>query len=522
MKKFIAKHEDSVAFVLSGFDRLRFRGSITLFTDGAGLQDFSRQHGFEFCRARHFFQEITAAVVAGGASIADRLGRPLIYLPSSNSFKQKIAQEIAEDDGIQDGLVCVLTCVEPCWSYGFTREETGVEWRPRWRKCLHQYFYVMDREFGLCHVRIQTWCPFTVNVCINGRHWLARRMQSRGIKFTQADNCFLEIDDPAQAQRLALGQMRRGFNRILNRLVSQWHPAWLSRLTYEGRPMDYYWSTRECEWATDIVFHSRSSLDAIYEDLIRFGLQRFSSTSVLRFLGQKLTALGNPLPQLKSEVFSDCRGRPEGIRLRHWAGGNSVKMYNKKHRVLRVETTITSPGDFKTVRPTLDNPNSEAKRRPNPKGVHSIALTAKAAQGVNDRYADALAAADVPQEELNDFLQPLTQRTTLNGRPVRGLRIFHELDMRLFAAIGSGEFAISGFRNRDIRALLQSTELADGEQAKLTNRVTRLLRMLRAHNLIEKIANSHRYQLTDKGNQLVAATATMKKASLQQLLALAA
>jgi hypothetical protein len=29
---------------------------------------------------------------------------------------------------------------------------------------------------GFMHLRLQTWFPFRVNLCLNGRHWLARWM----------------------------------------------------------------------------------------------------------------------------------------------------------------------------------------------------------------------------------------------------------------------------------------------------------------------------------------------------------
>ena len=30
------------------------------------------------------------------------------------------------------------------------------------RKCLHLYYYYQDREFGLMHIRLETWLPFTI------------------------------------------------------------------------------------------------------------------------------------------------------------------------------------------------------------------------------------------------------------------------------------------------------------------------------------------------------------------------
>jgi len=519
MKQFTQKHAHSIAHTLSGFDRIRFGGSISLLTKGAGLRTFFEDDPCLYYRPREFFEKITKDIVASGNRMAKTTGRPLKYLNSSSLSKQRVALAIAAEDGITEGLICILTCVEPCYTFAFQRQsKDSIEWKPRERKCLHQYFYFQDPEFGLINFRLQTWCPFRVTVNINGREWLARQMDRCGIQYRKADNCFLSISDPAAAQQLALQQTRRNFNSFLDRLCRQCHPVWHSGLRFRGEPLDYYWTMKETEWATDVVFHSQDALDAIYGDLLRFALLRFDSTHVMRFLGR--TA---PLPlNSDMEVHSNCRRRPEGARVRHYCGANSVKAYNKQHRVLRVETTINNPKAFTTVRPRLDDPDSPKKKRPVPKGVAGARDRARVSQQVNNRYLDALAGADVPGETVGDLLLPLSQRITWDGRPIRGLRFFDNTDSQLLAAIARGEFAIHGFRNRDIRELLAGRDLTPGDLKKLTSRITRLLRMLRAHRVIARIKGTHRYQLTDTGNRLVSALAVTQKASLTQLLAVAA
>jgi len=40
--------------------------------------------------------------------------------------------------------------------------------QPAWRKCLHLYFYFLDRQLGLIHVKLQRWFPFPIQVYANG------------------------------------------------------------------------------------------------------------------------------------------------------------------------------------------------------------------------------------------------------------------------------------------------------------------------------------------------------------------
>jgi hypothetical protein len=75
-----------------------------------------------------------------------------------------------------EGLIAVVTAVEPCLSYSVRgdRKTKEIHLVLETRKCLHLYHYYQHRDFGLMPVRVQTWFPFTVDVCLNGREWLAR------------------------------------------------------------------------------------------------------------------------------------------------------------------------------------------------------------------------------------------------------------------------------------------------------------------------------------------------------------
>ena len=66
------------------------------------------------------------------------------------------------------------------------------------RKCLHLYHYYEHPVFGRCHLRLQSWYPFTVDVCLNGRAWLARQMDAEGLAYGRADNCFVALKDPVR------------------------------------------------------------------------------------------------------------------------------------------------------------------------------------------------------------------------------------------------------------------------------------------------------------------------------------
>ncbi len=65
------------------------------------------------------------------------------------------------------------------------------------------YYYFVDKDLGLIHVRLQTWAPFTCQMYSNGHDFVARQLKSKGIAFEQVDNAFVKLDDPAATQRIA-------------------------------------------------------------------------------------------------------------------------------------------------------------------------------------------------------------------------------------------------------------------------------------------------------------------------------
>src|SRR3990170_6495258 len=117
--------------------------------------------------------------------------RPMIYLDNSHVRKEELAQNIAQRDRISEGLICVLRCVEPCYTFkvGPNRARQRWELRQQAAKCLHYYFYLQHPACGFLHVRLQTWLPFTVHVCLNGREILENQLRRERLGYVRRDNC---------------------------------------------------------------------------------------------------------------------------------------------------------------------------------------------------------------------------------------------------------------------------------------------------------------------------------------------
>jgi hypothetical protein len=518
MQSFLQRHAAEIKGVLSGFDRLRFRGTIRWLSSRKGMETFMATVGLWLKHFNDWAKTRTERIRQATERLAEAANRPVVYLASSQVSKEEKALEIAARDGIAQGLVTVLSCVEPCHSFrvGANRARRLLELRYGPMKCLHYYFYLLDPRLGLTHLRLQTWAPFTIHVGFNGREWLARQLAAKGIRFEQRDNCFVDVADPQRAQALLDEQLRTNWKQLLNKLLGKVHPAHAS--LFGERPLDYYWSAEETEWATDVLFRSRESLARQYPRWLRQAMTTFGSGDVLRFLGQS--------PRIRrdstAEITSTLKTRPEGVCVKHARNRNSVKMYDKQETVLRVETTINNPRELKVLRPKATDPKKRKSWQRLRKGVADLHRRAKLSQQSNERYLDALATVD-QSASLAETVRPLCQRTRWKGRPVRGLQPLKSDDAQLLAAISRGEFLVTGFRNGDLRALLfGTTEVSPDEARRQSAKITRLIRMLRAHGLIRKIPHTHRYRLTSNGQIAITALTAAQQATIQTLTQLAA
>jgi hypothetical protein len=151
-----------------------------------------------------FAEGLTTRVKELAYQGARKAGRPICYLRGGGESKEELARELAQRDKINSGLIALFTALEPCLSYAIRGERYAkkIKLVLEMRKCLHLYHYYMHPSFGLMHVRVQSWFPFTVDICLNGREWLARQLDQLSIPYQQRDNCFMRVTDPLRAQLL--------------------------------------------------------------------------------------------------------------------------------------------------------------------------------------------------------------------------------------------------------------------------------------------------------------------------------
>jgi hypothetical protein len=518
MKTFIQRLGQRVLGILHGFDRVRFRGTRRMLAHLSGMFNFLWQRQVLLKDFQAFAGNITAQVRQAAEQQAEQHGRPIEYLPNSDRDKEAWAREVARRDNITQGLVGVLKAVESCWSYEVSRDRAKKKLllRDRPSKCLHYYHYFLDPQVGLTYVRLQTWFPFNVHVGMNGREWLARQMDNIGLCYRRRENCFVWIEDWTRAQQLMQEQLRTDWPELLDRLLAQANPTLLDVVHSPETP--YYWSMDQGEWASDLAFASPAKLADLAPRLFRHAWLNFDSGDMMRFLGRK-TPNDGPHGNFQGEAVSDLKRRPEGMRIKHRLNENWIKMYDKQGSVLRVETVINKPLGMKVYRGKEGDEDGPQSWRPLRKGVADVHRRAEISQAANERYLEALATVD-ESRSLAELVEGVCRPVRHQGKRTRALNPLAAEDAQLLEAVNRGEFAINGFRNRDLRALLYVKPTGDAvEERRRSATISRKLRLLRAHGLIHKIAKTHRYQLSPHGRDVINALLAARRASTTTLAA---
>jgi hypothetical protein len=526
MQQFIEKYGEQINGVLTGFDRLVFRGSLRRLNYGRydsslkamvarGMEEYLWQNKILFKDYQDHVKRVSERLKKASLKPFEEQGMPVIFLRDPAADKNQIARDIASEKGVTSGLVCAISTLEPSPTF----EHRGTHIIRRTRPCHVLYQYQIHPEVGWMHARIQTWFPFNIQVGLNGREWLSRQMSREGLKYVQQGNCFVWIEDYRRAQELMNRQVEMNWTELLNGFAGQLNPVHES--IFSRYPTDYYWTCGQSEWATDMVFRDAGFLKRLMPLLVRHGVLSYSSPDVMRYFGRKVNLSGEIPAHFNGTLKTDLKRRQEGERVKFSMNGNSAKFYDKAYSeigsVLRAaETTIITVQDFRAYRTKEGGDAEDLQWRPMRKGIADLHRRTEVSQKANERLLNALASVD-DSRSVQELTATIQKRTSWGGRNVRALRPWGD-DKTLLTAINHGEFTINGFRNRNLQELLYDTEPdSPAERRRRSSAISRKLRMLRAHGIVQKIPRTHRYQITAAGRAIVLAVLTTARTSVNQL-----
>jgi hypothetical protein len=458
---------------------------------------FLESQGVKLVGWKPYVSRMTDALAAHVQGLAAAAGRPYEFLgrnftKATGHPKEELARQIAERDGMVSGLVCVFGALEPCLSFDVVgdRATHRLQVVRRKRVCRQYYLYLIDDQLGFCHIRLQSWFPFEIQIWCNGHEMLGRALDRAKIPTIRADNAFYRVRGWKRAQAMADRISSRRWPRRLNHLATSVNPhlPTITQANFRG----YYWVADQAEISTDIAFRTRPALEKILPALFAHAASAFAAQEILRFLGRKLT------PALAAEVNTDARRRPEGWRIKHRMGRNHIKLYDKGS-VLRVETTINDPRQFRVLR-VKDGHRSWCQMK---KGVADLYRFHQVGRASNQRYLDALGGAADHRQGIA-VLHRLCRPRRNRGRQHPRLNPLDRKDLALFRAVLAGENVIIGFRNSQIQNRLWQRPATDPTEAKRRCAyVSRQLAKLRGHGLIAKVPHHRLYRVSPYGSRVM-------------------
>jgi hypothetical protein len=463
------------------FDRMMIYGTLTgLCHPGAVAGELTRL-GLGMFEIGRFAEPLTDALRKRAEALARENEVAIEFVRDWRVKKEELAQARLRERGERVGLVCIVSAIENCQTIK-PRRGGGPKKAP-WLKltggrCLHYYFYFYDEDLGLIHLRVPTWLPMRLQFHLNGHAWLARRLRQAGETCTLEDNAIVECSDWANAAKLSSEPPLQWLEQRLQRYVGLCCP-------HAARFGGYYLTLAQVECSLDLVFGQEETASVLCAELTRQAMLIARAGEVARFFGHEFSP--------EAEATTQFKTIQEGVlRIRHILGNQSLKLYNKR-RVLRIETTTHDVKFFKHYREVAKRDGTKEHRvAPLKASLYSLGILFGLLQSTCRRYLRWLERLEDPyigRHRLDEITRPKRDE---KQRSWRGFNLFDPGDQRAILALLDGQGQIYGWTNKRLRAAL-------GGQ-KTAAQISRILRRLREHGVIRRVAGTFKYYLTHTGH----------------------
>lgn len=484
-------YRKKISGILSCFDRVILTGTIPQICYSEGMTSYLYSQGIRIFDYAKFAEPFREQLRTNAERLAKENEVEIEFVRKSHIRKEELVKKVLDKRGNHTGLVHIIAAMESCGSYRpWHDKQTGKTFlKGSQSKCLHYYFYFIDPYLGYGYIRVPTWCPFKLQVYINGHNILSNELDRHNIKYTTLDNAFDYIEDFAKAQEICDNLDIKKIHKRLDELAKKYCPVYLVFNQV------YHWSIMQAEYATDIIFKKQEYLQSIYSELTATAIHTVKPDSIATFLGHKVD------PRYQGEIGNNYNIRIQGSRIKHTMGKSSIKMYDKFSKILRIETTTNDVSFFKHYREVEHrNGTTTMEYASLKKNIYSLTFLAKLFKASNKRYIEFISAFD-NKEAGRKRLDKVTKSKRENNRNYKGFNLFCEDDISLLLTVLRGEYNISGFRNKDIRMRLPFN----------SGKVSRLIKRLKVFGLIKKARNTYKYYLTKLGKQLVVTAEILKE-----------
>lgn len=350
MIRFLERHSDKIIGTLGCFDRVIIQGTLPDICHPHALTRFFYSHGIRIFDFKPWAAPMRDEINENIKALAAENGLEIEFVRRSKDSKEARIQEILAPRGDHPGIVHIFSAMESCTAFKpwHDKQTHATFFKYDSGRCLHDYVYFIDAEFGLCYLRLPTWAPFRLQFYFNGHNPVIARFRS-GV----------------------------------------------------------HWSIMQAEYATDIIFPDNQSLPPIYEELVRTLSHAVKPDRIAMFLGKRLDPrydgeLGGQFStRLEGHTLRHFMGK-NGIKMYDKFGrilrietfSNDLSFFKHHRRVEHRDGTYS----YQT-----------ANLR---KTIYSLPDLAELMRGCNRRYLEFLSAVDDPTngiKRVNQISRPVKE-----------------------------------------------------------------------------------------------------------------
>lgn len=466
--------ENHITLDIECADRVYLNGYIPTLQTSGGLVNFLRQLGFDI-PSPAILKKIGDDFVSAIKHLAHVNNIPIIHFEKGQR-KDDIANKYRKKFEKQHGIVFIGVAQERAYAFrGKKYKEDngyiGFEYSRGSVYVNHYYFYVQDEEFGPGFIKICSYAPFGIKICLNGHEWAKQQLRKHRINFEALDNGFLSCESPKKAQKICNSLNQLDFGRFLSR--------WLKRIPFPINSKDYPeysygLSIHQLEISRTQVFTRPLRGREFFEAVIRENLD-LGRPDRVQLIFEKRVRKDTP-SRFRTRVITNGVNPSLHIEYKRC----HVKQYFKEGRALRTETTINNPHDFYVN-----------------KGISNFAHLRAIGLNVNRRLLDVQHVSE--HCILSEASYERVVQSTINrdGQRAPGLHFGNRRVMALFGALTSFTHLPNGLTNQSLRELVADYLGPEGEYT--SRKMTYDLRRLRLNGIIYRKEHTNRYFLTPYG-----------------------
>lgn len=465
--------KDHVTLEVECLDRLYLNGYIGSLATSGGLVTFMREQLAKPVPSPVVLGQVTEKFRESVKALAEREQIP-IYQFNHQERKDDVANRFRQQRRVRNGIVFIGVAQEKAqaWNgrkvngqFEFTRDKTVY--------VNHYYFYIDDVDFGPLFIKVCSYAPWGMKLCLNGHEWAKRQLEKKEINYEALDNGFLSCTDPDQLQVICDSLGPEQIERLFQK--------WLKRLPLPLRPQDrsagYDWSLSiwQMEVSLTQIFDRPLRGREFFEEIIRDNLD-LGRPDRVQLIFDRVVTKKTP-GQFRTRVIQDGVHPSLHIDYKNF----DLKQYFKEGRACRTEGTFRNPNDFGIN-----------------KGLSNLPYLQKIGREINRRLLEVERVSHNSGLS-GDSIQRVVQPTvTPDGEKAPALKFGQPRVMALFVALALFQHLIDGFHNRDLRQHVIALLGVTGEQYT-ASQMTYDLRRLRLKGLIFRPPKTHRYFLTPHG-----------------------